>query len=94
MLVGGKSPCVDVDVRVDFDGRHMQTARLEDGSHTARNDAFADAGDDPTSHQDVLHHFTHKSWTDRVGNTLTSTGLKFSFDPIKAGKIWIEDGNA
>lgn len=56
VLIRREGAGVDVDVGVDFDGGDMQAAWLQDGAHAAGDDAFANAGDDPSSYQDVLHH--------------------------------------
>jgi len=50
MFVGRKCARVDVDVRVDFDGGHVDATVLEDGAERAGDDAFADAADDTAGH--------------------------------------------
>lgn len=55
VLVGRERAGVDVDVRVDLDGGHVQAARLEDRAHAARDDALPDAGDHSAGDQDVFH---------------------------------------
>lgn len=56
VLVGGECACVYVDVRVDLDGGHMQSARLQDCAYAACDDAFTNARDDSSGDQDVFHH--------------------------------------
>ena len=47
--------CINVDVWINFDGGDCHIALLEDDAEGAGNDAFADAGYDATTHQNVLH---------------------------------------
>lgn len=55
MLVGRERPGVDVDVGIDFDGRHADVAVLEDGAERAGDDTLAHAANHAAGHQDVLH---------------------------------------
>lgn len=59
MLVGREGPCVDVDVRVDFDGGDRDPAALEDRAEGAGDDALADARNHAARHQHVLHGGRH-----------------------------------
>lgn len=55
MLIGRERSGVDVDVGIDFDGRHADVAMLEDRAERAGDDTLADAADHTTGHQYVLH---------------------------------------
>ena len=46
---------VDVEVGVALLQRHREPARLEEGPQRRRGDALAEAGDDASGHEDVLH---------------------------------------
>jgi hypothetical protein len=55
MLIWRESSSVNVDVRINLNGRDSNAARSEDSSQTAGNDALTNATDHTASHQDVLH---------------------------------------
>ena len=45
----------NVQVRVDLDGRHTSAVLFHDGAQRAGNNALANAADDTTGDEDVLH---------------------------------------
>ena len=53
---------VYVDVRVDFDARHAQSARLEHGSNARRDHALSYAAYYSSRHQYILHCFVTSSF--------------------------------
>lgn len=62
MLVGRKRPGVDVQVRIDFYGRHMDTTRFQQRTDGRGDYAFAHAAHNAAGDQYVLHGFC---FTDR-----------------------------
>jgi len=55
VLVGRERSSVNVNVGIDFDGRHVDVAMLEDGAERASDDTLAHATDHTAGYQNVLH---------------------------------------
>lgn len=55
VLVWRERSSIDVDVGIDFDGRHADVTVLENRAERAGDDTFTDAADHTTGYQNVLH---------------------------------------
>lgn len=55
MLIWWKGTGVYVNIGIDFDRRYMDVTMLEDGAERAGDNTLADATDNSTGHQNVLH---------------------------------------
>ena len=56
VLEGRHRARVDIDVRIELDHRHLQTARFEDGRQRSGGDALPERGDNAAGHKYVLGH--------------------------------------
>lgn len=55
MLIRREGPCINVNVRINFNGRDMQSTWFENCPDAAGNDPFPNPRDNTTSYQDVFH---------------------------------------
>lgn len=59
MFIWRESSSVNVNVRVDLDAGHRNSAAVEKCSERGSDDAFADARNHTTGHQNVFHVRAH-----------------------------------
>lgn len=60
MFIRRECSGIDIEVRIDFDGRYSNTDRLQYDAQTTGDNAFAHTADHAASDQNVLHSETAK----------------------------------